>query len=110
MCTNSMLTESVMFSFGCILVAGLACYICFITPALFDISDRKTLQGNEELVLNSMATINNLSYYNTSDSAIRYKQMKLAQCMLSPSLVFSHVCYFLNKFMINADLTTYPYI
>lgn len=43
-------------------------------------SDNKTLENSEELVLNSMATINNLSYYHDKSSAIVNSQLSIAEC------------------------------
>ncbi|KAK2154942.1 hypothetical protein LSH36_253g04000 [Paralvinella palmiformis] len=49
---------------------------------LIETLSRKNLQMDEELVLNCMATINNLSYYNVNNSAIKQRQIKLAKCLL----------------------------
>lgn len=38
------------------------------------------MEENEELVLNTMATINNLSFYNTKSNAITRRQLQLANC------------------------------
>ena len=43
-------------------------------------SESKNESDNEELLLNTIATINNLSFYNTKQSAVVRKQLHIAEC------------------------------
>ena len=43
-------------------------------------SEPKNESDNEELLLNTIATINNLSFYNTKQSAVVRKQLHIAEC------------------------------
>ena len=52
---------------------------------LLNSTEHKNLEDNEELVLNCLATINNLSFYNIKNSAITQRQMPLAKCEYCPS-------------------------
>ena len=54
---------------------------CF-TSTIFFFSESKEIDSNEELVLNTIATVNNLSYYNVKNSAILLKELHLAKCLL----------------------------
>ena len=42
--------------------------------------ETKNETNNEELILNTIATVNNLSFYNTKQSAVVKKQLHIAQC------------------------------
>ena len=41
-------------------------------------ADHPSLSESEELVLNTMSTINNLSYYAIADSAVTKRQLEIA--------------------------------
>jgi len=44
------------------------------------LSERKDVSKCEELVLNAVATINNLSYYCVATSAVMQRRLDIAQC------------------------------
>ncbi|XP_052237148.1 armadillo repeat-containing protein 2-like isoform X6 [Dreissena polymorpha] len=49
---------------------------------LIRILDYKDIENNEELVLNTVACINNLSYFNVPDSAVANKQIPLIDSLM----------------------------
>ncbi|XP_060572268.1 armadillo repeat-containing protein 2-like isoform X3 [Ruditapes philippinarum] len=49
---------------------------------LIRILETKDIESSEELVLNTVACINNLSYFNSKHSAITTHQMKLVDCLM----------------------------
>ena len=49
------------------------CILCII------FSEHKDLAANEELILNTVATITNLSFYNNDDSVINKEQVLVAE-------------------------------
>ena len=54
--------------------------------------ERKDVGKCEELVLNAIATINNLSYYTVDTSAIMKHRLHIAECKIN--LIVG--CYFCN--------------
>ena len=46
------------------------------------VAERKDVAKCEELVLNAIATINNLSYYSIDKSAILQRRLHISECML----------------------------
>lgn len=46
---------------------------------IFVFPECKDVQSSEELSLNTVATINNLSFYNTKTSAITDQQMRIIE-------------------------------
>ena len=47
---------------------------------LLFIADSRDVTDSEELILNTVATINNLSFYSVKTSVILSQQMQLAEC------------------------------
>ena len=46
---------------------------------LFNISDVKEASHSEELVLNTVSTLNNLSFYNDPESIVQQRQVQITQ-------------------------------
>jgi len=46
------------------------------------VAERKDVAKCEELVLNAVATVNNLSYYSVDDSTITQRRLHVAECTL----------------------------
>lgn len=63
------------------------CFICFSLCSFqswndqlyFFHSETKDVSSSEELVLNTVATVNNLSFYNTKTSAINTLQVRVLE-------------------------------
>lgn len=50
---------------------------------LIQILDIKNAVNNEELVLNTVATLNNLSFYNDDDSVVQQRQVEITEILIS---------------------------
>lgn len=66
-----------------VMVSALAMNLCL--PCLL-VSESKSLDDCEELVINTTATINNLSFYQVKNSAIQNQKLYIAECEASPWL------------------------
>ena len=49
---------------------------------LWIITDVKDANTSEELVLNTVATLNNLSFYNDADSVVQQRQVEITESKL----------------------------
>ena len=49
---------------------------------LWVVADIKNAVNNEELVLNTVATLNNLSFYNDDDSVVQQRQVEITESKL----------------------------
>lgn len=47
------------------------------------IADVKDATNSEELVLNTVATLNNLSFYNSVESAVQQRQVEITESKLT---------------------------
>jgi hypothetical protein len=45
--------------------------------------DTKCIESNEELVLNTVATLNNLSFYQDGNSVVLQRQLDITECKYS---------------------------
>lgn len=54
-------------------------YISF----LWMFADVKDAHVNEELVLNTVSTLNNLSFYNSAESVVQQRQVEITQSELT---------------------------
>ena len=62
----------------------------FLHTCTWIIADVKDATHSEELVLNTVATLNNLSFYNDVDSVVQQRQVEITE----------------SKFIINREITT----
>ncbi|XP_067050151.1 armadillo repeat-containing protein 2-like [Acropora muricata] len=54
-----------------------------LVDLLIQILDVKDATNNEELVLNTVATLNNLSFYNDADSVVQQRQVEITEMLIS---------------------------
>ena len=55
----------------------------------------KDATHSEELVLNTVATLNNLSFYNDVDSVVQQRQVEITESKFFIKLLFIHVSFLL---------------
>jgi len=64
--------------------------ICLVYHFLWNISEVKEASHSEELVLNTVSTLNNLSFYNDAESVVLQRQVQITE---SKSTITIFVCF-----------------
>ena len=52
---------------------------CLVYHFLLNISEVKEVSHSEELVLNTVSTLNNLSFYNDAESIVQQRQVQITE-------------------------------
>lgn len=65
----------------CIIISKESQFKCQLLMCEIHVAGRKDVARCEELILNAVATINNLSYYSVDRSSVSQHRLRIAECM-----------------------------